>query len=123
MCDIERMFHQFHVRAEDRDYLRFLWWDDRDFHSEPPVYRMKVHLFGCANYGFKHSTAQGQSHFSEASICFIERNFYVDDGLISVAMEEEAKQLVCEARQIYQRWQATNPQIHFHQPGGAHIPS
>ena len=106
MCDIERMFHQFHVRAEDQDYLRFLWWDDGDFQSEPSVYRMRVHLFGaasspgCANYGLKHIAAQGQGRFSEASICFIERNFYVDDGLTSVATVDEAIQLVSEARQI-----------------------
>lgn len=28
MCDIECMFHQFDVRAEDQDYLRFLWQKD-----------------------------------------------------------------------------------------------
>lgn len=48
MCDIECMFHQFRVRAEDQDYLRFLWWDNGDFHSSPSVYRMRVHLFGAA---------------------------------------------------------------------------
>ncbi|KAJ8342594.1 hypothetical protein SKAU_G00325220 [Synaphobranchus kaupii] len=106
MCDIERMFHQFHVRAEDQDYLRFLWWDNGDFQSQPSVYRMRVHLFGaasspgCANYGLKHIAAQGQSRFNEASIRFIERNFYVDDGLISVSTEDEAVQLVSEARQL-----------------------
>lgn len=106
MCDVERMFHQFHVRPEDRDYLRFLWWEDGDLQSEPSVYRMKVHLFGaasspgCANYGLKHIAAQGQGCFNEASIRFIERNFYVDDGLTSVSTEEEAIQLVSEARQL-----------------------
>ena len=59
VCDIERMFHQFIVRPEDRDYLRFLWWKDGDLTQEPTEYRMKVHLFGaasspgCANYGLK----------------------------------------------------------------------
>lgn len=106
MCDIERMFYQFHVRAEDQDYLRFLWWDDGDFQSQPSVYRMRVHLFGaasspgCANYGLKHIAAQGQGLFSEATIRFIERNFYVDDGLTSVSTDEEAIQLVSEARQL-----------------------
>lgn len=81
MCDIERMFHQFHVRKEDQDYLRFLWWDDRKFQSGPSVYRMTVHLFGaasspgCANYGLKHIAAQGRGHFNDATIHFIERNF------------------------------------------------
>ena len=27
MCDVEKMFHQFHVRPEHQDYLRFLWWE------------------------------------------------------------------------------------------------
>ncbi|KAL1251812.1 hypothetical protein QQF64_019608 [Cirrhinus molitorella] len=53
------MFHRFHVSQEDRDYLRFLWWENGDTRSEPKEYRMKVHLFGaasspgCANYGMK----------------------------------------------------------------------
>ncbi len=106
MCDIERMFHQFRVRAEDQDYLRFLWWDNGDFHSSPSVYRMRVHLFGvasspaCANFGLKYIAAQGQGQFSEATIRFIERNFYVDDGLISFHSEEEAISLVHEAKQL-----------------------
>lgn len=41
MCDIERMFHQFRVKAEDQEYLRFLWWDKWDLESEPLIYRMK----------------------------------------------------------------------------------
>lgn len=44
MCDIERMFHQFHVNACDQDYLRFLWWENGDLETPFTVYRMKVHL-------------------------------------------------------------------------------
>ncbi|XP_051816280.1 uncharacterized protein LOC127537608 [Acanthochromis polyacanthus] len=115
MCDIERMFHQFHVRAEDQDYLRFLWWDDGDFQSQPSIYRMRVHLFGaasspgCANYGLRHIAAQGRGRFSEATIRFIERNFYVDDGLISVSTDEEAIQLISEARQL-----CSTGKLHIH---------
>lgn len=35
MCDIERMFHQFHIEKEHQDYLRFLWWDDGNLYSKP----------------------------------------------------------------------------------------
>nr|XP_054599707.1 uncharacterized protein LOC129164253 [Nothobranchius furzeri] len=106
MCDIERMFHQFRVREEDQDYFRFLWWDNGDFNSTPSVYRMRVHLFGaasspaCANFGLKYIAAQGQGKFSEATIRFIERNFYVDDGLISFHSEDEAIRLVKEAKEL-----------------------
>ncbi|XP_066553505.1 uncharacterized protein LOC136721589 [Amia ocellicauda] len=106
MCDIERMFHQFHVKAEDQDYLRFLWWENGNLEAKPSIYRMKVHLFGaasspgCANYGLKHLAAEGHGHFSEATIKFIQKNFYVDDGLSSLASESQAIQLVKEAREL-----------------------
>ena len=29
-CGLEKMFHQFVVCKEDRDYLRFLWWPNGD---------------------------------------------------------------------------------------------
>jgi hypothetical protein len=49
MCDIERMFHQFLVKAENQDYLRFFWWEKGNLEAQPPIYRMKVHLFGAAS--------------------------------------------------------------------------
>ncbi|XP_053272740.1 uncharacterized protein LOC128430658 [Pleuronectes platessa] len=106
MCDIERMFHQFHVNAEDQDYLRFLWWENGNLEAEPSIYRMKVHLFGaasspgCANFGLKHLAAEGRRRFSEDTIRFIQNNFYVDDGLASVTSERQAIQLVKEAREL-----------------------
>ena len=106
MCDVERMFHQFHVAKEHQDYLRFLWWDNGDLDSKPSVYRMKVHLFGaasspgCANFGLKHLALQGHGRFSEESIKFILRSFYVDDGLTSVKSPAEAIHLVEESRAL-----------------------
>ncbi|KAL6490192.1 hypothetical protein MHYP_G00005370 [Metynnis hypsauchen] len=64
---------------------------------------MKVHLFGaasspgCANYGLKYIAAEGQGDYT---IKFIQRNFYVDDGLSSVASTSQAIQLVKEAREL-----------------------
>lgn len=100
------MFHQFHVVKEHQDYLRFLWWDKGDLDSKPLVYRMRVHLFGsasspsCANFGFKHLAWQGHGKFSEESIKFIQRSFYVDDGLTSVKSPTEAIHLVEESRSL-----------------------
>ncbi|XP_054868580.1 uncharacterized protein LOC129349422 [Amphiprion ocellaris] len=106
MCDVERMFHQFHVASQDQDYLRFLWWEDGNMQRPPSVYRMRVHLFGaasspgCANFGLKHLAAKGETKFSQVVVKFIQRNFYVDDGLASVDSEQEAIQLVKEAREL-----------------------
>ncbi|XP_039882945.1 uncharacterized protein LOC120730589 [Simochromis diagramma] len=49
MCDVEKMFHRFHVNPEDRDFLRFLWWKDGNTDTEPKEYRMRVHIFGAAS--------------------------------------------------------------------------
>ena len=43
--DIEAMFYQFRVNPDQRDFLRFLWWEDGDVSSEPKEYRMNVHLY------------------------------------------------------------------------------
>ncbi|KAL0149906.1 hypothetical protein M9458_054789 [Cirrhinus mrigala] len=49
MCDIEKMYHQFHVDEFDRDFLRFLWWKDGNINQPVCEFRMKVHLFGAAS--------------------------------------------------------------------------
>lgn len=104
-CDIERMFHQFHVSPESRNYLRFLWWEGGKLTTEPKEYRMTVHLFGaasspgCANFGLNYLARQYQVDYPAASD-FVENNFYVDDGLISVSAVEEAKELIVEAQEL-----------------------
>lgn len=105
MCDIEKMFHQFLVQENHRNYLRFLWWEDGDINKEVKEYRMKVHLFGaasspgCANFGLKYNAKKYETKFPAASK-FIQENFYVDDGLLSCQSEEEALQLIADIKEI-----------------------
>ncbi|XP_035863972.1 uncharacterized protein LOC118496432 [Sander lucioperca] len=95
----------FHVSPEDRDYLRFLWWENGDTKAEPKEYRMRVHLFGtasspgCANYGMKYLASQNEKDYPAAAN-FIRKNFYVDDGLISVDSVDTAIKLVREAQNV-----------------------
>ena len=102
------MFYQFRVKENDKDFLRFLWWENNDTTSKPVDYRMKVHLFGaasspgCANYGLKHLAQEHKEEFPMAS-CFIARNFYVDDGITSLPSQGEAVKLAKEARELCQR--------------------
>lgn len=108
ICDIEKMFHQFFVPPELRNYLRFLWWEGGDLEREPQVYQMAVHLFGavsspgCANFGLKNLARQHKDDYPSAS-AFVEKNFYVDDGLTSVPSIEEAKKLIAEAQELCKR--------------------
>ena len=104
-CDVKKMFHQFIVREEDRDYLRFLWWPNGDVSQYPKEYRMKVHLFGetsspgCASYGLRHMANEDKEIYPSAAQ-FIMHNFY---GLTSLDSFDEAVRLVNGAREICKR--------------------
>ena len=63
---------------------------------------------GCANYGLRHLARQHEADFPRASR-FIERNFYVDDGVISVESTAAANSLVKEVEELCARGN-----LHFH---------
>ena len=69
LCDIEQMFHQFRMNHKDRNYLRFLWWPDKNYWKDPIEMRMCVHLFGaasspgCANFGLKQVATDNEEVF------------------------------------------------------------
>lgn len=99
MCDVEQMFHSFHVTPEHRDFLRFLWFKNNDLSMPITEFRMTVHLFGngpspaVATYGLRRTVDDGEEHDPEVKE-FVQRNFYVDDGLVSKATAEEVVTLI-----------------------------
>ena len=99
-CDVESMFHQFFVNEEDRDLLRFFWWENGDLDAAPVEYRMQVHLFGagsspgCVNFGFKQAAHDGEEEFGTEAADFLQRNFYVDDGLKSLSTVSATTRLI-----------------------------
>lgn len=100
MADIQQMFHCFMVREDHRNYLRFLWHKDNDVEKEVIDYRMKVHVFGnspspaVAVYGLRKAIEAGAKDYGADTVKFVERHFYVDDGLISVPSPAEAIDLL-----------------------------
>lgn len=66
MCDMQQMFHSFHVDPKDRDFLCFLWFKDNNPTQPIVEYRMTVHLFGngpspvIATYGLRRTVAEGE---------------------------------------------------------------
>ena len=108
-CDVEAMFHQFHVNAEHRNYLRFLWWEDGEVSKEPKEYRMTVHLFGatsspgCANYGLKAFAENNEKEFGKEVANFVKRDFYVDDGLKSLRSVPEAVSVIQKTTDMLSR--------------------
>lgn len=109
MCDLEAMFHQFKVKEEDRDYLIFYWWENGDITKTPVQYRMTVHLFGaasspgCSNFGLKKTATDNECEFGSDAAEFIKKDFYVDDGLKSVATVSEATSLIENTKSICAR--------------------
>ena len=99
MCDVEQMFHSFHVSPEHRDFLRFLWFKENDLSRPVTEFRMTVHQFGngpslaVATYGLRRTVHDGEEHDPGVKD-FVQRNFYVDDGLVSKPTAEEVVTLV-----------------------------
>lgn len=99
-ADIQQMFYGFLVRHDHRDYLRFLWHKDNDLLKEIKEYRMQVHVFGnspspaVAIYGLRRAVRLGEAKYGTDTRHFVERHFYVDDGLISVPTESAAIDLL-----------------------------
>ena len=73
MCDIEQMFHSFHVGPEHRDFLQFLWYENNTPGRRTIEYRINVHGF-------------------------VRHNFYVHNGLASRPATKEAIDLVTATR-------------------------
>lgn len=99
-ADIQQLFYCFLVREDHRNYLRFLWHKDNDLEKEVTEYHMCVHVFGnspspaVATYGLWRAAQVGEQKYGSDSRRFVERHFYVDDGLISLPTEAEAIDLL-----------------------------
>lgn len=106
MADIEGMFHQVLVNKGDRDTLRFLWWEDDDLTKSVQVYRMTAHLFGgmwspcCANFALKRTASDNAWNYSVDTSNTVDKNFYINDCLMSVSAVKEAIELVRQLREI-----------------------
>ena len=128
MCDIQNMFHRFRVKEEDCDYLRYLWWEQGDVTKAIEQYRMKVHIFGagsspgCASYGLRYLARQHEAELPTAAK-FVQRNFYVDDSVISVTDTGSAIMLAQDVRALQQRESAPS-QVSLQRPccHGEHTP-
>ena len=82
------------------DFLRFLWFENNKPGKPITEYRMNVHLFGngpspaVATFGLRKTAADGEKEFGEDAMKFVDRNFYVDDGLVSLPTAKQAIALV-----------------------------
>ena len=105
--DVEAMFHQVKVTPSDCNALRFLWWSD-DIDEKPEDYQMLVHLFGATSspsvccWALRQTAIQYGETYDAKVLATVDCNFYVDDCLVSVDTNEEAKKLVKDLTSLLQ---------------------
>ena len=69
-------------------------------------YRMTVYLFGaasspgCANFGLKRAADDGEVECGTDAADFVKHDFYMDDGLTSVATVKQAISLIERSRPL-----------------------
>ena len=94
--DIESMYYQVKVPLEQRDCLRFLWFDRS---GDIVVYRMTSHVFGgvwsgaAAAYALQRTLVDSEGH-SEVVEGVLRDAFYVDDCLVSFSDVDSALEAV-----------------------------
>lgn len=104
-ADIKKMFLQFLVAPEHRDFQRFLWWKDNDPTGPLVDYRARCHIFGnksspsVAIYGLR-KAAKDDATVSH----FISTSAYVDDILASVDTVNEAVDLLRRSQQTLSQY-------------------
>ncbi|XP_055936869.1 uncharacterized protein LOC129966468 [Argiope bruennichi] len=107
IADIKQAFLQLSVRTEDRDFLRFLWWDSKDS-SKLEFFRHCRVVFGVAsspfllNASIRHhlDSAEFQNESLQPTVQKRKRGFYVDNLTISVENEAELLRFKEQAMQI-----------------------
>ena len=106
--DIESMFHRVACHEEDTDALRFLWWN-KDIDKPPSDYKMMVHLFGktdspcIAAWALKQTAKDNKTEFDKEVSQIVNRNFYVDDCLLSVPTAHQAIRLAHQLIQMLKK--------------------
>lgn len=99
-ADIQQMFYGFLVRHDHSDYLRFLWHKDSNLSKGIQEYRMGHMFLATARPQLWLSTAfvellrRTSQDLELTQGRFVERHFYVDDGLISLPTESAAIDLL-----------------------------
>ena len=112
MADVEQMFYGFYVPENQRDYLRFFWHKDNDPQQELIEYRMKVHVFGnccspaIATHGLRQCVKDAEAPVKR----YVEENFYVDDGLDSFDLTEDAISVLQKTKEVL--WNTEKHKLH-----------
>lgn len=101
-ADIEKMFYAVKVSSKHTDFLRLLWYDEKNKLCE---YKLTVHLFGAisspsvANFALQQTARDDETHSIEVRKTIL-RDFYVDDLCKSTKNHEKAVDLALNVKEV-----------------------
>ncbi|CAL8117960.1 unnamed protein product [Orchesella dallaii] len=104
LADIKKAFQQISVTSRDRNYLRFLWWEDNNCNVLKEYRHCRV-VFGVSSSPFilgatlKHLLQAAPLHLMGTS-GLLQDSLYVDNLVASVKTSEEALRLRREADEL-----------------------
>ena len=110
--DIEQMFYRFRVEEKHLKFLRFYWYRNNNPDDEFIEYRMRANVFGnisspaIATFILRKTVELADLNAKE----FVNRNFYVHDGIISLPSESEVINLMKRTKFIWK----TEGQLRLH---------
>ncbi|KAH9393404.1 hypothetical protein TYRP_021743 [Tyrophagus putrescentiae] len=105
VTDLVKAFSQIQIKEEDRDLLRYLWFDGPD-DASPTVYRMKSVIFGaiCSPHilgaVLQDLTHRFREEFPEVAEQ-MSRSMYMDDGIFVANSPEQAIKLMSQAEAFF----------------------
>ena len=106
-ADIKAFFHSVMIPKEDRDFGRFIWFENGSVHDDLAVFRLRKHLFGgvasqaCAITALNHAIRKQFPHVWSEQFCqYIIQSFYSDDYLRSFENDSGAVEIVREICRI-----------------------
>jgi hypothetical protein len=106
VSDIRKAFLQIQVKDEDRDYLRFLWWEDES--KKIVELRHCRVVFGVTSSPFLLAATinhhlDGVQDVNKETIEALRKSFYVDNCVTSVESLERAQQFAADATMVMAR--------------------
>ena len=103
ISDIKKAFLQISVRPQDREFLRFLWWEEGN--ETPTVYQHCRVVFGVSSSPFL-LAATLNYHLDQATDEYrgtaekLRRSFYVDNCIASLDSPEEAEDFIVQSTKL-----------------------
>jgi len=120
--DIEKAFLQISINAKDRNFTRFLWYEDA-LHT---LNKIKEYRFCRVPFGFRSSpfilNQVIQTHLNHCEPLYpdtvkqIQGNIYVDDLIISTESHSSLSRLVNEAKAIFSSMSMNMHKLHSNAP-------